>query len=124
MRVIICGGRDFSDHEFLNSSLDELHESMNIQTVVHGDARGADRMAAQWAYKNKIQVIPYPADWNRYGNGAGPIRNAQMLKEENPDCVIAFPGGVGTDNMKSIAMRANVPVIDFSEPEEVRNSLF
>jgi hypothetical protein len=34
-------------------------------------------------------VRAFPADWNRFGPAAGPIRNRLML-DENPDLVIAF----------------------------------
>ena len=124
MKVIVCGGRDFEDHKLLNETLDEIHERMDISCVVHGDARGADRMAAMWAHRKKIRVVPYPADWNTYGNSAGPIRNTQMLKEENPDMVIAFPGGTGTNHMRQISEEANVHVMVITFPEEGKNKLF
>jgi len=124
MKVIVCGGRDFEDHKLLNSKLDELDERFEITCVVHGDALGADRMAAMWAYKNKIPVIAYPADWNRYGSSAGPVRNTLMLKEESPDMVIAFPGGAGTRHMRKISEEAMVPVIVIDYPEQGKRSLF
>jgi len=113
MKIIVCGGRDFTDYKYINSNLDALHQSQPITCVVHGDARGVDRAAAQWATKNKIMVIPYPADWNKYGNSAGPIRNTLMLKEERPEAVVAFPGGAGTDHMKKITKRENIRLIEF-----------
>lgn len=124
MRIIVCGGRDFTDHVLMNETLDELHDRMGIDCVIHGDARGADRMAAFWANKNKVPVIPYPADWNTYGNSAGPIRNTLMLKEESPDMVVAFPGGAGTNHMRKITEEANIPVLVIKYRDSGKGKLF
>lgn len=116
MKIIVCGGRDYDNAEYMTTVLDELHAATEITSVVHGDARGADRMAAMWAHRNGIEVIPYPADWTRYGDGAGHIRNAEML-QENPQMVIAFPGGGGTANMVKIAKKARIPTMEY-DPED------
>lgn len=122
MKVIVCGGRNFTNYKFLNSTLDAFHAQTPITCLVHGDARGADRGAARWAFLKGIPVIPYPADWQRYGDSAGTIRNGLMLAEENPDAVIAFPGGSGTKDMKRITKRAKIPLFEF-DPDfpEVQN---
>ena len=48
---------------------------------------------------NGVVVEEFKADWDKFGRAAGPIRNAQMLREGKPDLVVAFPGGRGTANM-------------------------
>ncbi len=40
-----------------------------------------------------IPVMTFPADREKHGRAAGPIRNKQMLEEGKPDLVAAFPGG-------------------------------
>lgn len=96
MKVLVCGGRDFSDYAKLQETLDKY----TITEIIHGGARGADTLADAYAtlYKN-IPCKEYKADWTKYGKGAGFIRNQQMLDEEHPDMVIAFPGGAGTADM-------------------------
>jgi hypothetical protein len=85
-----------------------------IKTLIHGDAPGADRLAAAWAKDTGLaefgELLAFPADWEKHGNAAGPIRNQQMLDEGKPDMVIAFPGGIGTANMVRLARKAGVPV--------------
>ena len=49
MRVLVCGGRDFADSALLYGVLDELNRTKTIICVIEGDARGADRLAGQWA---------------------------------------------------------------------------
>lgn len=111
MRLLVCGGRDFSNTEWAYSILDELHRKNNIDVIIEGDARGADRIAGYWAQRNRIDNLKFPADWNKYGKSAGSIRNTKMLKEGKPDLVLAFPGGRGTANMIGQAQRAGVPVL-------------
>ena len=114
MRVLVCGGRHFSDVEFVHSVLNNLHKKNIITTLIEGDARGADRIAGYWARKNRVTNEKFPADWKKYGNAAGPIRNSQMLEEGKPDLVVAFPGGRGTRNMIERAKSVDVRVVDLS----------
>ena len=110
VRVLVCGGRDFSDTEFAYRVLGEAHAAIGIDVVIEGDARGADRIAGYWARKNGVDNLKFRADWKKHGRAAGPIRNRQMLREGKPDLVIAFPGGVGTADMVKIAEAAGVEV--------------
>ena len=112
MRLLVCGGRGFSDTERVYSTLDRLKRECVIDAIIEGDARGADRIAGYWARRNRIDNIKFPADWTRDGRAAGPRRNERMLREGKPDAVLAFPGGKGTAHMKQIAQRAGIPVIE------------
>jgi hypothetical protein len=110
MRVLVIGGRDFDDPELLNEALDRLHRERGVTALIHGDARGADRLAGEWATANGIPVETHPADWKRCGRGAGPMRNRSML-DERPDLLVAFPGGKGTADMVRRARKAGLDVI-------------
>lgn len=110
LKVIVCGGRDFNDAGFVNATLDRFNDLHGIESVVEGGATGADRLAAEWARGNGKTVITHNADWRIHGKMAGPIRNQKMLDVEQPDAVIAFPGGKGTANMAKIADKAGVQV--------------
>lgn len=112
MRVLVCGGRDFDDAEMLNRFMDELAGDLVIDVVIEGDARGADRMAGEWARRNAINNIKYCAEWEKLGRKAGPIRNQQMLDEGRTDLVVAFPGGRGTADMVKRAREAGIEVIE------------
>ena len=61
-----------------------------ITEIVSGQCEGVDLLGEQWANEHNIPVAPFPADWKRYGNAAGPIRNGQMAKYA--DVLIAIPG--------------------------------
>lgn len=111
MKVLVCGGRNFINVKLLYKELDALHEQYHFDSLIHGDAAGADTLAKHWARSRDIPSKAYPADWNQYKKAAGPIRNSQMLSEGKPDIVIAFKGSIGTADMVSKAKRAGVKVI-------------
>jgi len=110
MRVLACGGRDDADREFLFAELSALHAATPLTLVIPRAAKGADRMAGEWAESVGVPVAAFPADWTRSRNPAGPRRNAQPRVAGTPDLVVAFPGGTGTANMMRQATAAGVPV--------------
>lgn len=110
MRILVCGGRDYSDSTLVNAVLDEYVHAGTLGTIIEGCARGADSLAETYGTYWRIPVEHFPADWDKHGKAAGPIRNKQMLDEGKPDLVVAFPGGRGTANMIEQAERAGVPV--------------
>jgi hypothetical protein len=111
-RLLVCGGRDYDAAAFLFRTLDDLHREHQFREFMQGGARGADALAKDWAMTHPdIKRFEIKADWKRYGNAAGPIRNQRML-EWGPDLVVAFAGGTGTAGMAALARAAGVPVIE------------
>lgn len=49
MIVLVCGGRDYTDAKYLNRRLDELHAKLRFTHLIHGNAKGADTLADDWA---------------------------------------------------------------------------
>lgn len=120
MRVIICGSRTFSDRTFAFEKLDKLlNGNKNIEKI-SGGADGADRIGEEYARSHGHVLKVFKANWGKYGKGAGPIRNMQMMQyalEDNP-AIIAFWDGKssGTKNMISIgkASGAKLHIIDIA----------
>lgn len=117
MRVLVCGGRDFSDWVLLNAILNALTPKPTL--LIHGAATGADRLAYAWAREHSIDIEAYPAHWTLHGKAAGPIRNRQMLEQGKPDLVVAFPGGKGTADMIDQARKAGVQVVHVPAESEL-----
>ena len=112
MRVLVCGGRDYTDSAFVDFVLDSLHAKKPIELIIQGEAQGADTFAKKWAEKTPgCTSYGVPADWKAHGNRAGPIRNRQMLEYGKPNLVVAFEGGAGTRDMCAAATSAGVKVI-------------
>lgn len=105
MRVLVCGGRNYGNRIRVYQILDELLARHPNLMLIQGGARGADRLAKEWAMSRKVPNEEYPADWNKYGKAAGYRRNVVMADQLDPatDFVVAFPGGVGTQHMVNIA---------------------
>ena len=142
-RVLVCGDRDWDDVEFMYDELDKLADIANPH-IIHGAARGADRIAGEWAKSRMVPVRPFPAKWydlkhplalikiNKFGKEynamAGPIRNQQMLDEGKPDLVMAFHNDIksskGTADMVRRARKAGIEVKVFSNnPVNVTNAV-
>jgi hypothetical protein len=110
-KVIIAGGRDFDDWDYLMRSLSIFDQWRGGNAeIVSGGARGADqlgeKLAKVWGYDLTVK----PADWKKYGRGAGIIRNAEMA--EYADVLVAFWDGKsrGTKNMITTALLEGLEV--------------
>ena len=110
---LICGGRDFRNGEMFGSAMADLCNRFGMPAkIIHGMATGADMYAEDFAREFALDVQRYPADWDKHGKAAGPIRNQQMLDKGKPHKVVAFPGGKGTADMVARARKAGVDVVE------------
>jgi len=112
--IIVCGGRGYHDRDRIFAVLDSIHMRRCIAKLIEGDCSGVDKISGEWAKANGVQLVKCPADWKAHGKSAGPRRNRFMLTL-NPDGVVAFPGGDGTENMCYQAEKAGVPVMRITE---------
>lgn len=115
-RIGVTGGRDYRGWDDVCAALEAVMTKHGPFVLVQGAATGADALAARWAGLVPLQVDPFPADWDKYGLGAGPLRNQAMV-DSGLDGLVAFPGGRGTADMVRRARKAGVPVwFPCSEP--------
>lgn len=143
MKVLVSGSRSLLDPRPVWTMLDGLWRDYEVGymltttepfVVIHGAARGVDTSADNWATQSPLHgplmdarpdptrpppdegyvlLDPYPADWDRHGKAAGPIRNREMLAASEPDLVIAFVDkpltrSRGTHDMVTIAREAGI----------------
>lgn len=108
--AIVCGGRDLTDRDLVFHALDTLWKQGRFEAIVEGGQRtrdkktgqligGADFWAHAWAVARGVPHFTEPADWDKWGKRAGPIRNLAMITKFDPKLVVAFPGGRGTADM-------------------------
>jgi hypothetical protein len=116
-RVLVFGSRGWSDLDVLGAELAAVAPAV----VIEGEAAGADRSARMWARGRGIPVERFPADWSQ-GRGAGPIRNAQMLRVGKPDRAVGFVVGLagskasrGSADMYRQCVAAGVPVVVYRD---------
>ena len=109
MIAIVCGGMDFTDAARMKAVMDKAVHTLGLEIIIEGGAKGADTLAYEWALAAGISIIRVPANWDKHGNAAGPIRNALMLRillggdKDTKRAVFAFPGGAGTKHMVGLA---------------------
>jgi len=105
MKLIIAGGREFTDYAMLCACMEAFTLVHPVTEVVWGCARGADALGKRWADEMGIPVKPFPANWREEGLSAGKSRNADMAYYA--DALVAFWDGksTGTENMIKRATR-------------------
>ena len=121
MRIMISGSREYDDYDFIRSVLEDAAGDARDVTVIHGAARGADRLGGEAADEYGFKVEAYPADW-AVGRRAGPIRNAEMLSKHIDIVLVFFKSGVpnvGTRDAAKAALKMQVPARYFIDDEEV-----
>lgn len=116
MRILITGSRTWDAADVIHDELDMCsNEARNLQqpvTVVHGGARGVDRIAGTWARERAASGWPvteeiHPADWDNLGKRAGMVRNQTMVNL-GADFCLAFirdnsPGATACARMAETA---------------------
>lgn len=112
-RVLICGDRNWTNLQMIQEVLSEwVAYGKGVECVIEGEARGADTLGRIAAERMGIKVLPFPANWEKYGRAAGPIRNQQMLDEGRPTVVLAFHNDIansrGTIDMVRRARKAKI----------------
>lgn len=118
-RLLVTGGREFSDGDYVFRWLTILHHKYGFQLLIHGGARGVDSLADVWARGAGVHPCQCDALWPYYRargmwKAAGHARNAAMALLK-PHLVVAFPGGRGTADMWEIATQRGFPRINLAE---------
>jgi hypothetical protein len=106
MKVIIAGSRHmpFESYPLIGRAVARFEQftGRKITEVVCGEAKGADTLGKKWAFCENTPRIPvksFPADWDTYGKGAGPIRNREMAEYAEGLIVFIWDSSRGSANM-------------------------
>lgn len=101
MKTIIAGSRAITNFDLLEQVIEQ--SDFQITTVITGCAKGIDTLGIKWGEIHGVPILRFPAQWSRYGRGAGPIRNKEM--SENADaCIVIWDGhSQGAKNMIELA---------------------
>lgn len=112
--VIVCGSRDWKDRDHVFDVLIRVEWMLGEYLLVHGGCpTGADKFADDWVKSKGRSPRVYEANWKKYGNPAGPMRNKQMAECGAIFCV-AFrqrPKSTGTNGMIKLALAAGIPTL-------------
>lgn len=119
VRIIVAGGRDFTNYPLLARELDKYIEELSpvyrkTVEIVSGGCRGADKLGEGYSDNNKISLVRFPADWDTHGKKAGYLRNREMAEyaAEGIGVLFLFWDGKsrGSKNMLELAQRYGLEV--------------
>ena len=126
MDVIIAGSRSINKEEDKTEIVGRAIEStpFDIEKVIHGGAKGVDSIAEELSQEHfELKTEIYPAEWEQFGDAAGPKRNREMAKDA--DALIAIWDGdsSGTRNMINEALKHGLEIFvhNFSDDQISRN---
>jgi hypothetical protein len=123
-RVIIAGSRNiflspYSIFDIVATagySVDKEHAKRNkknhIGEVVSGNAKGVDTSGEYFAFNYNVPMEVFPAEWDKHGRSAGPIRNKQMADYADALVLIWDGRSTGSANMKSTMLALDKPVYE------------
>lgn len=124
MRVLVTGSRDWPSQYLVVSVLNEIRTSTTPEeplVIVHGACpTGADHFASAWVeaihhWDRNLTEEPHPADWGRYGNAAGPIRNSEMVALGADQCLAFIKNeSRGATDCANKAEAAGIPTRRFT----------
>ena len=107
--VIVAGGGRALDwpSDQIAIALLQATAGRPVALLLHGGARGADRLIDHASRSLSWPVEVIPAEWGRYGRAAGPLRNGLLLRRALEQAtpaqasvlVVAFPGASGTASL-------------------------
>lgn len=113
-RFIVTGSRDWEDKDLIWRVLSTLVPPYS--TLIHGDCpTGADSMADEWAQcQPDITVERHPAEWQKFGRKAGPLRNKEMI-DLGAKVVFAFikDNSRGASGTVKLANDADILVVKY-----------
>lgn len=123
--VIVTGGRRHAYPDFVRHHLNAIYVELGGFLLFHGACRdketgemtGVDKYADEWGNSvHDVDVRPFEADWDRWGDRAGLIRNDDMVGtgarlyplDRIHGLAFPQPGSRGTMNCAAIMRRYGI----------------
>ena len=103
MRTIIAGSRTIKDYDIVKEAIEK--SGFQITTLISGTAPGVDQLGEKWANENGVSIEIHPADWDKWGRAAGPIRNKEMADCAEACIIVWDKVSKGTKNMMMQAIK-------------------
>lgn len=112
-RVVVCGGRNYRDPEFVRTTLWRIRPVF----IATGEwPTGVDQLAKIYAAEHGIFYCGFQAPWK--GRKPEQTRARVMLETIKPDLVVAFAGGLGTESVVKCAREMKIEVSYFHRREQ------
>jgi len=116
LKFIVAGSRTIDERkaysELQRLNMDESHPFSKVTVIVDGGATGSDRAGNKFGHDYGIPVNTFKAEWEKYGNRAGPIRNNKMAVYADALVLIWDGKSKGSRHMKEAMLALNKPVYE------------
>lgn len=102
MRLIIAGSRfiELEPPEIAKILLEHNLYLKDLTQIVSGGCRGMDKSGERFAHQVGLNTKVFHAEWNLYGNSAGPRRNRLMAR--NADALLLVWDGTSRGSARAI----------------------
>jgi hypothetical protein len=93
MIIVVSGSRSITSYEVVKTVIE--NSGFQVDELIHGHQNGkfvldpttgrsdwfptVDLLSEKWAKENGVPVKRMPAEWNKFGLGAGSVRNNNMI---------------------------------------------
>lgn len=84
---------------------------LEITLVIHGGAKGVDREAGLIAAYQGLDVLVFPAQWEKYGRKAGYLRNVKMVQACDYAVVVWDSTSKGTGHTIDLLKKLGKPFL-------------
>lgn len=114
-RILITGSRDWACHAVAEQVIARLLSRYGPNLIlIHGACpTGVDAAFDEASRDQGIAVERHPADWDKFGRGAGPKRNEHMVGLGADLCIAVsrdLRASKGTAGCVRLALAAGIPV--------------
>jgi YspA, cpYpsA-related SLOG family len=86
--ILVTGSRSWTDEDLVGTSLLAVRDRLAALereprpvALMEGEGGKADIAARRFAIEQGWKVIRRPAQWKKFGYGAGPLRNREMIAD-------------------------------------------
>lgn len=114
IKIGISGSRTIIDKELVFSTLD-FYLSRFIKegeelVIVHGNAKGVDCLANDWAISKSIKTEIYEPEYDKYPPKFAPIKRNQTIVDAADYLIAITTGSSGTASTLKMAQKKGIPI--------------
>ena len=114
MKLAICGSRNiYPQNVEVHHVLDVFGLTGKKISFLTGCAQGVDK----WVRESGNEPLIFEANWQAFGKAAGPIRNAEIIKEADALLLIWDGSSLGSANVRSLAKTKGIPIYEIIYPD-------
>ncbi len=89
--MMISGSRSIKSREIVYKCLEYTFKKRPFDVLIEGEAgsnknperivKSVDLLSREWSEEEKGMLVdPHPSEWNKYGRGAGFVKNKEMVE--------------------------------------------